>query len=165
VPTKYARASAGTTIHACSILVRKLQPTKNAHHISHEVRPRAEEARTARVTAYAAAISSRTSRVSGLFVRLIATVTGVSAKINAASSATRSPAHRRTVRCSRKTAATPAITSGSSSDQPWYPKIRTETTCGHSAIGGLSTVTTPYGSKEPKRKFGRLPVIDLIAAE
>jgi len=38
-------------------------------------------------------------------------------------------------------------------------------TCGHSAAGGLSTVITPAGSKEPKRKLVQLRPIDFTAAE
>jgi two-component system sensor histidine kinase MprB len=65
---------------------------------------------------------------------------GVSARISAASKAADSPAHRRTVRCNRKTAATPSITWGSSTDQPRKPKTITDNACGHNDTGGLSTV-------------------------
>src|SRR5438067_13477793 len=130
-------------IHACIILVTNAQPMKNAHHSSQDVRRREVSARIDRVKAYALITSSRTSSVSGLLSRLIATVIGVTANSNAASSATCPPAHNRTVWCSTKTAATPSSTCGSKTDQPWKPKIHTETTCGHNAIGGLSTVTTP----------------------
>lgn len=64
----------------------------------------------ARTVAYAAATHHNTSSVSVLLVRLMTTVIGVSARISAARSATFSPAQRRTVRCSRKTAAAPSST-------------------------------------------------------
>src|SRR5687767_7661337 len=102
--------------------------------------------------------------VSVLFVRKTITVIGVSAKTAAAISAAFSPAHIRTVRCSRKMAATPKTTCGSSTDQLWKPKIRTESTCGHNDNGGLSMVTTPAGSSEPNRKFVKFNDIDLTAA-
>lgn len=75
------------------------------------------------------------------------------------------PAQRRTVRCSTSTAATPSSTCGRIRAHPCIPKILLLITCGHSAAGGLSTVTTPAGSKEPKRKFVQLCPIDFTAAE
>src|SRR3989337_3721515 len=102
--------------------------------------------------------------VSVLFVRTTITVIGVSANTDAAISAAFSPAHIRTVQCSRKIAATPSMTCGSSTDQLWKPKIRTEITCGHNDNGGLSMVTTPAGSSEPNRKFGKPDDIDMTAA-
>ncbi len=103
--------------------------------------------------------------MSGLLYRLIATVTGVRAITSAARSAVPSPAQRRTVRCRTNTAATPSRTCGRISAQPCIPKTLLLTTCGHSAAGGLSTVTTPAGSKEPNRKFVQLRPIDFTAAE
>lgn len=73
----------------------------------------------------------------------MATEIGVRAKMSAASRATFSPAHSRTVRCSRNTASTPSTTWGSSTDQLWKPKIATEIACGHIDIGGLSVETRP----------------------
>ncbi len=95
----------------------------------------------------------------------MATVMGVRVSTRAAISAAPSPAQRRTVRCSTSTPATPSNTCGRISAQPCIPKILLLITCGHSAAGGLSTVITLAGSKEPKRKLVQLFPIDFTAAE
>ena len=44
------------------------------------------------------------------------------------------------------------------------PKALTESACTQSASGGLSTVISPWASKEPKRKLCQLPLIERTAA-
>jgi hypothetical protein len=100
--------------------VRNPQPTQKAACINHLVALRAGmPTSTDRVNAYAAATHNSVSVASGLFTRSIATVIGVKASAAAAISATFSPAHRRTVRCNRKTAATPSMACGRANAQAW----------------------------------------------
>ncbi len=46
----------------------------------------------------------------------------------------------------------------------WKPNTRTDAACTQRAIGGLSTVITPLGSNDPKRKLCQLELIERTAA-
>jgi hypothetical protein len=89
--------------------------------------------------------------VSGRLSRLIAAVIGVSANSAAASSAVCGPAQRRTTRCSTNTAATPSMTCTSAIAHGWKPNTTVPSVWVQNASGGLSTVTTPAGSKPAKK--------------
>ena len=149
---RYTTNSAGSSRYACSIFVLKPQPRKNADAASQPSRPDA----TARWHAHAARTSSRTSSVSGLLSRSIATVIGVRVITSAASRAAHGPNTRRTVACSTPTAATPISTDGSSRLHVPKPKRRAKISCTHSAIGGLSTVMYEAESSEPKKNAFQL---------
>ena len=139
----------------------KPQPRKNADAISQRSRPDS----SARWHAQAARTSSSTSSVSGLLSRLIATVIGVSARTRAATSPATGPNARRTVAYSTPTAATPMMTSGSSRLHVENPNSRADSSCTHSAIGGLSTVMNDAESSEPKKNAFQLVAPLLTAAE
>ena len=90
--TRYASASAGTTISACPILVRNANPMSTPASSNHRV----EAASIARTVAYPAATTSSTSSASGLLNRNISTATGVSAMAAPASSPALGPLTLRT---------------------------------------------------------------------
>ena len=90
-------------------------------------------------------------------------MTGVSANSAAASSAVRAPAQRRTTRWSTTTAATPSTTWISAIAHGWNPNTATPSDWVQNASGGLSTVTTPAGSKPPKKNAETLWDIECTA--
>ena len=107
---------------------------------------------TARRVAYADPTSSSVSSASGLSNRNISTATGVVASTTPASSpAAAEPVVRRTVACSRPTAATPSSAWGTSRLHDDSPKTRTDSAIGHSESGVLSTVIELAASEEPKK--------------
>ncbi len=59
---------------------------------------------------------------------------------------------RRTAAYTTATAATPISTSGTRIAHESSPKTRTDSSMGHSAAGGLSTVMALPASSEPKKK-------------
>ena len=130
---------AGSTRNACSILVRKPNPTSAPASTSQPV----EAFSTA-------ATRSSTSNASGLLNRNISTATGVSAKVVPASRPAAVPNQRRTVAYSSPTAATPASASGTRMLQALRPNSRTDKPISHSAAGVLSTVIALPASSEPK---------------
>jgi hypothetical protein len=102
--------------------------------------------------------------VSGTLSRLIAAVIGVNANSAAASNAVPGPARRRTTRCSTNTAATPSTAWTSAIAQGWKPNTVTPSVCVQNASGGLSTETTPAGSKPAKKNASTFRDIECTAA-
>ncbi len=126
---------------------------------------RVPAASTARTIPYADSVSSSTSRASGLLKRNISAATGVSASAAPASRPPSGEKRRRTVAYSTPTVAAPISACGARTDQEERPKIRAESTIGHSEAGGLSTVMKFPASEEPKKKAFQLRVPAWTAAE
>src|SRR4051794_10642683 len=108
---------------------------------------------------------SKTITASGLLNRNISTATGVSASIAPAPMPAQCPNQRLTVACSSHTEATPSRACGTSIDHELKPKIRPESSIGHSDSGGLSTVIALPASSEPKKNAFQLCVPACTAAE
>jgi hypothetical protein len=120
---------------------------------------------TARCVAYAAPISTSTSRASGLLNRNINTATGVSASTAPAISLAPGPATRRAAAYSSPTDATPISACGARMLQLLTPKIRTDSPVIHNAAGVLSTVIAFAASDEPKNHAFQLSPPAWAAAE
>ena len=115
--------------------------------------------------AYAAPVSSRTRRASGLLNRNIRAATGVSASTAPATSPAAAPNQRRTAAKRRPTAATPSSACGTRMLQAFSPNTRAESSITQRAAGGLSTVMKLAASEEPKKKAFQLFVPAWTAAE
>lgn len=152
---------AGRIRKAARVLVRKARPNIAPVSSSHRV-PAVSIART---SPYAASVSSSTSSASGLLKRNISAATGVSASAVPASRPPSGEKRRRTVAYSTPTVAAPISACGASTDQEERPKIRAESTIGHSAAGGLSTVMKFAASEEPKKNAFQLCEPAWTAAE
>ena len=74
------------------------------------------------------------------------------------------PNQRRTVAYSNQTVSTPMIACGTSIDHELKPKMRPDTSIGHSDSGGLSTVIALAESNEPKKNAFQLFVPAWTAA-
>ena len=159
--SSHTAVSAGSTRKAWSILARKPTPTSTPASTSHRVPPFS----TARCVAYAAPISTSTSRASGLLNRKIRTATGVRASAAPAISPAPGPATRLTAAYSSPTDATPMSACGTRTLQLLSPKIRTESPVTHSAAGVLSTVIAFAASDEPKNHAFQLSPPACAAAE
>jgi hypothetical protein len=129
-------------------LVRNPNPISTPARISQRSARGLSKART---TAYPAAVSSSTSRASGLSNRNIAAATGVSAIASPAKSA--GPGRltvRRTAATTKATVTTPISACGNSSAQLLNPNSRMDRPMTHNEAGGLSTVMLLPASSEPK---------------
>ena len=158
--SRYAAPSAGTIIQPCSIFVMNARPTSAPHHARCFVRPDS----SARTSRWAAPTMSRTSSASGLLTRAIATVTGVSASAVAAAIPATGPNARRTVACSRPTAAIVQSAWGSRRLNDEKPSTRADRPISQSESGGLSTVMKLPGSSEPKNQAVQLSLPARAAA-
>ena len=115
-------------------------------------------------SAQAAMTKKRVMTASGSLLRKIAVTMGVKPRAPAASTAARSPVHRRTRWNVTSTATTPARAMGASMVTLEKPKIRPEISMTHREAGGLSTVMNEDGSSEPKKKAFQLSVPLFTAA-
>src|SRR3954447_11897627 len=158
--SRYAAASAGTTIQPWSIFVMNARPTAAPHHSRNLVRP----VSTARTTNHADATMSRASSASGMSTRAMATVTGEIASAKAATSPAAGPNTRRTVAYRRPTAATVHSACGSSRLNDEKPKTRADRPMSHSESGGLSTVMKLPRSSAPKNHALKLSLAERTAA-
>jgi hypothetical protein len=141
--------------------VLKASPTSTPHHSSVRQRPVSH----ARSAAPQARISSRINTGSTPFSRVTATNEGNTASASAPAIAGQGPRRRLITQYSAATESTPMIASGSSRLRGEKPNNFALTTCTHSASGGLSTVTSPPGSKETNRKLCHERSIDRTPAE
>ena len=157
---RYATANPGTTRNACIILARNAKPSSRPANTSHFDRPFSR----ARTIVYAAAVSSSTSRASGLLNRNISAAAGVSARVRPAMRPATGPNHRRTAAYSTPTQATPSSACGTSTLQELTPKIRPDSSITHSEAGVLSTVMKLAESNEPKKNAFQLLVPASTAA-
>ena len=142
-------------------MVKKANPTSTPAPTSHLPLARS----LARRVAYAAAVSRKTSKASGLLKRNISAATGVRANRAPASSPAACPELRRTDAYSTPTVATPSSACGARMLHELSPKMRTEKAISHSEAGGLSTVMALPASREPKRKAFQLCEPACAAAE
>jgi len=142
-------------------LVRNPVPTNTAISSNHRVLADS----MARTVQYTASVSNSTNKASGLLNRNISTATGVRASTAPASSPAAGVNHRRTVRYTTPTDATPSRAWGTRMLQALTPKIRADTSITHSDAGGLSTVMKLDESEEPKKAARRLLVPAWTAAE
>jgi hypothetical protein len=142
-------------------LVLNASPTRTAVSASQRHEPRS----TARRPARQASDISRISVASRLLSRPEATNEGKVASAAAAATPAHTPKRGATIRYSTATAATAHNASGNSRLSGWKPKIAALTVWSHSPSGGLSTLTSPPGSEETKKKLCSDSSIDLTAAE
>ncbi len=140
-----ASAIPGTTSSAAPIFVSKPSPTATPESTIHFVRPSCRP----RTRSQIAATEQSTSSASGLLWREIATVTGVSTSARPPTKPAVRPKKRRTRSYVSPALAIPISACGTRIGSELKPKIRTDSACTHSAIGGLSTVISPLESNEP----------------